>query len=109
MGHFLRVKKHLPHCKVYLYIVVNNLRMKVSIIYPHQSTKDDIVYLIGLNVTEMNLEAGGYLELPHERVYQGLIHHENLKARRMRVPQEMERDLGQKQLEEMENEDSREA
>ena len=82
--------------------------MNVSIKYPHQLTKGDIVYLNGLNVTEKDSEVGGYLELVHERVYQGLIHHENLKAQRMRVPQEMARDLGQKQLE-TENEDSKEA
>ena len=53
-GQFPQVKKHLPHHKVVLDIAVNKLRMNISIKYPHLSTKDDIVYLIGLNVTEMN-------------------------------------------------------
>ena len=54
VGQFPRVKKHLPHRKVVLDIAVNKLRMNISIKYPHLSTKDDIVYLIGLNVTEMD-------------------------------------------------------
>ena len=107
-GQFPRVKKHLLHCKVFLNIDVNKLRMNISIKHSHQSTKDDIVYSIGLNVkvTETDSEAGDYLELARDWVYQGLIHHE--KARRMRLHQEVKRELGQKKQEETESEDSKE-
>ena len=50
---------------------------------------------------EMDSEVGEYLELAHEWVYQGLIHHE--MTRSLRLPQEVKQEP-----EETENEDSKE-
>ena len=46
--------------------------MKVSIIYPHQSTKDENSFLVGLDVMEMDSEVVGCQNYVLEMVVSGI-------------------------------------
>ena len=66
---------HPPRRKDVLDIIINKLRMNISGKQMHRSTKDDIPFLVGLDLKEMDSKTVGLLDPCLDSVYPDLDGH----------------------------------